>query len=92
MGKIRILDKKYKVRECPFCGKVSTVDFADIKAEEYCMNFDKEDMCPAYKDEECGCGVFVVCSLAKGGCGGSGTWALDKGTAVKYWNRRGDAK
>lgn len=63
--KIRIIDG-YKVKECPFCGKVSTVDFADVKAEEY----------------------FVVCSLAKGGCGGSGAWASDKETAVKRWNRR----
>lgn len=86
--KIRIIDG-YKVKECPFCGKVSTIDFADVKTEEYCMNCDKEDLCPAYKDEECGCGVFVVCSFAKGGCGGSGAWALDKETAVKRWNRRG---
>lgn len=90
--KIRIIDG-YKVKECPFCGKVSTIDFADLKTEEMCGNFDQEDLCPAYKDEECGCGVFVVCNYAKGGCGGSGAWALDKETAVKRWNRRGgDAK
>lgn len=78
----------YEVRECPFCGKSESVDFADILTEEMCGNCEDEDRCPCYKDHECSSGYFVVCNYHKGGCGASGGWGGDKETAVRNWNRR----
>ena len=79
---------KYEVLECPFCGKVDTIDFADLKTEEICGNCE-DDKCPCYTDDTTCIGEFVVCNFAKGGCGASGGWGWDKETAVANWNRRG---
>ena len=79
--------EKYAVRECPFCGKSTTVVFADIKTEELCRNCN-EEKCDCYEDAECSFGYFVVCNALKGGCGASGGWGCDKETAVRNWNRR----
>jgi len=85
--KMRTIDG-YEVRECPFCGKIDTIDFADIKSEEMCSNCYEEDKCPHYGEYECKCGCFVVCSHIRGGCGASSGWGSDKETAVEIWNRR----
>lgn len=79
--------ENYAVRECPFCGKSTTVVFSNIKTEEMCRNCN-EEKCDCYEDEECSFGYFVVCSALKGGCGAAGGWGVDKETAVRNWNRR----
>lgn len=82
----KMLDK-YEVRECPFCGKIDTIDFADLKTEEMCGDCG-DDRCPCYKEDTTCNGVFVVCSFSRGGCGASGGWAWNKESAVEKWNRR----
>lgn len=86
--KIKTIEK-YDLRECPFCGKIDTIDFADLKTEEMCGNCE-EDRCPCYKDDTTCNGTFVVCSFAKGGCGAASGWGWDKETAVANWNRRNE--
>lgn len=85
----------YEVKSCPFCGKIDSVDFANLKEEEDCEAFENEDKCPAYKSCSVCNGFYVVCSVAKGGCGGHSGFSWDKDNAVGKWNRRakgGDAE
>ena len=79
---------KYDLRECPHCGKLAPVEFADLKTEEMCLHSTKGSKCPCYKDEIGCAGVFVVCNRFEGGCGASSGWGWDKETAVANWNRR----
>lgn len=78
----------FMVRACPFCGRLDTVDFANLQKEEDCACFEDEDRCPAF--EPCGVcnGSYVICNVQLGGCGGSGGFAWNKEQAVRRWNRR----
>lgn len=84
--KIKTIEK-YDLRECPHCGRLAPVEFADLKTEEMCGNCE-DDKCPCYADDTTCNGAFVVCDCTKGGCGAAGGWGWDKETAVANWNRR----
>lgn len=85
--KIKNIGNVYSVKECPFCGKIESVEFANLREEEECNMFD-DDRCPAFESCECS-GVYVICSVNKGGCGASSGFAWRKDKAVELWNRRG---
>lgn len=77
------------VKECPFCGKIDTVDFANLQEEEDCENFENEDRCPAFESCTVCNGVYVICSAKLGGCGSHSGFRWRKDLAVKAWNMRG---
>ena len=79
----------FMVKECPFCGKVDTVDFANLQEEEDCENFEDEDRCPAFESCTVCNGVYVICSVKLGGCGSHSGFRWRKDLAVKAWNMRG---
>ena len=79
---------QYSVNSCPHCGSIEAVEFGDLKEEEWCANCYDEYKCPCYAEDTTCNGVYVVCSVNRGGCGATGGFGWNEETAVKNWNRR----
>lgn len=81
-----------EMKPCPFCGKTGTASIETAQSCEECVNFENEELCPAYEpygpnNDTCPYKA-VVCVCSRGGCGASGGWKPSVEEAIIAWNMR----
>ena len=80
-----------ELKECPFCG-VDAAEVTTAKELEECKYFESEECTCFEVNEGTNCRFYtVVCNYLKGGCGCTSGYFLDKETAIKRWNTRGES-
>ncbi|MBR6030100.1 MAG: hypothetical protein IKP40_13535 [Clostridia bacterium] len=72
-------DGQYELAACPFCGKETSLCFANCQEMRACEDF---------RQCEDGHYLSVVCSFQRAGCGASSGYFPTAEEAAAAWNRR----
>lgn len=72
-------DEEHELSACPFCGKETSLCFANCQEMRACEDF---------RQCEDGHYLSVVCSFQRGGCGASSGFFPTAEEAAAAWNRR----